>query len=72
MKPSDEFDTSMGQISRALITLPRIPEWWILNIAAMRTGTVLLPGTTQLTADDIASKSFYNNVCRVSNEGIKN
>ena len=49
----------MGQISRALITLPRIPEWWILNIAAMRAGIVLLPGTTQLTADDIASKSFY-------------
>lgn len=47
---------SLGQIERALIVLPRIPQWWFLNIAAMRTGTILLPGTTQLTASDIESR----------------
>ncbi len=44
---------SLGNLKRALIILPRIPEWWFLNIAAMRTKTVLLPGTTQLTANDL-------------------
>ena len=33
-----------------------MPEWWLLNVAALRTGTVLLPGTTLLTADDIAAR----------------
>ncbi|XP_061456360.1 acyl-coenzyme A synthetase ACSM3, mitochondrial-like isoform X1 [Rhineura floridana] len=38
---------------RVIVILPRIPEWWLLNVACMRTGTVLIPGTTQLTATDI-------------------
>nr|XP_034986396.1 acyl-coenzyme A synthetase ACSM3, mitochondrial isoform X2 [Zootoca vivipara] len=38
---------------RVIVILPRIPEWWLLNVACMRTGTVLIPGTTQLTAKDI-------------------
>ncbi|XP_033023939.1 acyl-coenzyme A synthetase ACSM3, mitochondrial-like isoform X1 [Lacerta agilis] len=38
---------------RIIVILPRIPEWWLLNVACMRTGTVLIPGTTQLTAKDI-------------------
>ena len=32
---------SLDPIKRSLIILPRIPEWWILNIAAMRTGMIL-------------------------------
>uniref|UniRef100_A0A8D0GIY8 medium-chain acyl-CoA ligase n=1 Tax=Sphenodon punctatus TaxID=8508 RepID=A0A8D0GIY8_SPHPU len=38
---------------RVLMILPRIPEWWLVNVACMRTGTILIPGTTQLTAKDI-------------------
>ena len=34
----------------------KVPEWWLLNVAALRTGTVLLPGTTLLTAADIAAR----------------
>ncbi|NXI94634.1 ACSM4 synthetase, partial [Psophia crepitans] len=37
----------------ALVILPRIPEWWLLNVACMRTGIIIIPGTTQLTAHDI-------------------
>ena len=33
-----------------------MPDWWLLNVAALRTGTVLLPGTTLLTAADIAAR----------------
>ncbi|XP_065267657.1 acyl-coenzyme A synthetase ACSM3, mitochondrial-like [Emys orbicularis] len=38
---------------RVMLILPRIPEWWLVNVACMRTGTILIPGTTQLTAKDI-------------------
>ncbi|XP_032303516.1 acyl-coenzyme A synthetase ACSM5, mitochondrial-like isoform X2 [Coturnix japonica] len=38
---------------RVLLLLPRIPEWWLLNVACMRTGTIPIPGTQQLTAKDI-------------------
>lgn len=38
---------------RVIAILPRIPEWWLLNLACIRTGTVLIPGTTQLTAKDV-------------------
>uniref|UniRef100_A0ABI7Z0Z7 medium-chain acyl-CoA ligase n=1 Tax=Felis catus TaxID=9685 RepID=A0ABI7Z0Z7_FELCA len=38
---------------RVMVILPRIPEWWLANVACLRTGTVLIPGTTQLTQRDI-------------------
>nr|XP_008538660.1 PREDICTED: acyl-coenzyme A synthetase ACSM3, mitochondrial isoform X1 [Equus przewalskii]XP_008538661.1 PREDICTED: acyl-coenzyme A synthetase ACSM3, mitochondrial isoform X1 [Equus przewalskii] len=38
---------------RVIVILPRIPEWWLANIACLRTGTVVIPGTTQLTQKDI-------------------
>ena len=34
---------SFGVINRAILLLPKVPEWWILNIAAIRNNTVLLP-----------------------------
>ncbi|XP_026714795.1 acyl-coenzyme A synthetase ACSM4, mitochondrial-like [Athene cunicularia] len=36
-----------------LVILPRLPEWWLLYVACMRTGVIIIPGTTQLTAQDI-------------------
>ncbi|NXA52246.1 ACSM3 synthetase, partial [Nothocercus julius] len=38
---------------RMIVILPRIPEWWLVNVACMRTGIVLIPGISQLTAKDI-------------------
>ncbi|XP_054698795.1 acyl-coenzyme A synthetase ACSM3, mitochondrial-like isoform X1 [Grus americana] len=38
---------------RVIAVLPRVPEWWLLNVACMRTGIVFIPGTSQLTAKDI-------------------
>ncbi|XP_053413729.1 acyl-coenzyme A synthetase ACSM3, mitochondrial isoform X3 [Nycticebus coucang] len=38
---------------RVIVILPRIPEWWLAHVACLRTGTVLIPGTTQLTQKDI-------------------
>uniref|UniRef100_A0A8B9C9H8 medium-chain acyl-CoA ligase n=1 Tax=Anser brachyrhynchus TaxID=132585 RepID=A0A8B9C9H8_9AVES len=38
---------------RIIVVLPRIPEWWLVNVACMRAGIVLIPGTSQLSAKDI-------------------
>ncbi|NXH47806.1 ACSM3 synthetase, partial [Dicaeum eximium] len=39
---------------RVVAVLPRVPEWWMLNVACMRAGIVFFPGTSQLTAKDIS------------------
>ncbi|KAH0631910.1 hypothetical protein JD844_019811 [Phrynosoma platyrhinos] len=44
---------SLKKGDRVIVILPRIPEWWLLNVACIRTGTILIPATTQLTAKDI-------------------
>ncbi|XP_022092529.1 acyl-coenzyme A synthetase ACSM3, mitochondrial-like [Acanthaster planci] len=46
-------DCGLAKDESVMVILPRIPEWWLLNIACLRTGTILIPGTTQLTARDI-------------------
>ena len=35
---------SLGHISRAVTILPKVPDCWVLYIAAMRTKTVICPG----------------------------
>lgn len=36
-----------------VVVLPRLIEWWVINIACLRMGAVISPGTTQLTAKDL-------------------
>ncbi|XP_066432400.1 acyl-coenzyme A synthetase ACSM3, mitochondrial-like [Eleutherodactylus coqui] len=48
---SDVCDLKPGD--RVMVILPRVPEWWLFNVACMRAGLVIIPGTTQLTAKDI-------------------
>jgi acetyl-CoA synthetase len=38
---------------RALIMLPRIPEWWIFTIALIKMGVVYCPAPTMLTPKDL-------------------
>uniref|UniRef100_A0A8D2P9N9 medium-chain acyl-CoA ligase n=1 Tax=Zosterops lateralis melanops TaxID=1220523 RepID=A0A8D2P9N9_ZOSLA len=38
---------------RLILILPRIPEWWLVKVACMRAGIVIIPGTSQLSAKDI-------------------
>lgn len=39
---------------RVLVILPRVPEWWIAVLGLIGLGAVPIPGTTLLTAKDIA------------------
>ncbi|XP_017389805.1 acyl-coenzyme A synthetase ACSM5, mitochondrial isoform X4 [Cebus imitator] len=38
---------------RMMLVLPRIPEWWLVSVACMRTGAVMIPGITQLMEKDL-------------------
>ncbi|XP_020729436.1 acyl-coenzyme A synthetase ACSM3, mitochondrial [Odocoileus virginianus] len=54
---------------RVIVLLPRIPEWWLANIACLRTGTVLIPGTTQMTQKDILYRLQSSKAkCIITNE----
>nr|XP_005591452.2 acyl-coenzyme A synthetase ACSM5, mitochondrial isoform X1 [Macaca fascicularis] len=38
---------------RMMLVLPRLPEWWLVSVACIRTGVVMIPGVTQLTEKDL-------------------
>ncbi|XP_074202355.1 acyl-coenzyme A synthetase ACSM5, mitochondrial isoform X4 [Camelus bactrianus] len=38
---------------RVMLVLPRLPEWWLVSVACMRTGAVMIPGISQLTEKDL-------------------
>ncbi|XP_060261761.1 acyl-coenzyme A synthetase ACSM5, mitochondrial isoform X3 [Ovis aries] len=38
---------------RMMLVLPRLPEWWLVSVACMRTGAVMIPGISQLTEKDL-------------------
>ncbi len=39
---------------RVMLIMPRLVEWWETNLACIRAGAVVSPGTTMLTAKDLA------------------
>jgi len=45
----------------SLCILPKVPEWWVINVASIRNGTILLPGTTQLQEKDIEGRLISSN-----------
>uniref|UniRef100_A0A673FT09 medium-chain acyl-CoA ligase n=1 Tax=Sinocyclocheilus rhinocerous TaxID=307959 RepID=A0A673FT09_9TELE len=49
-------ECSLERGDRVFLILPRVPEWWLVNVACLRTGTVLIPSTSQLTARDICHR----------------
>ena len=44
----------IGPGDGVLVVLPRLPEWYIVLLGLMKLGAVPMPGTTLLTAKDIA------------------
>ncbi|XP_062915359.1 acyl-coenzyme A synthetase ACSM3, mitochondrial isoform X3 [Mobula hypostoma] len=60
---------NLQSTDRVIVILPVIPEWWLLNAACMRTGTVLIPGTSQLTPRDILYRLQASNAkCIITND----
>ena len=43
----------MKRGDRALVLLPRLPEWWILSLAMIRIGVVQCPSPTLLMPHDL-------------------
>eukprot|EP00092_Neocalanus_flemingeri_P012131 GFUD01013079.1.p1 GENE.GFUD01013079.1~~GFUD01013079.1.p1 ORF type:complete len:591 (+),score=144.42 GFUD01013079.1:69-1841(+) len=44
------------EVKKAVCILPKVPDWWLLNLATIRANVVLLPGTTQLQEKDIEGR----------------
>ncbi|XP_064448827.1 acyl-coenzyme A synthetase ACSM3, mitochondrial isoform X2 [Mirounga angustirostris] len=62
---------SLQRGDRVIVILPKIPEWWLANVACLRTGTVLIPGTTQLTQKDILYRLQSSKAkCIITNEAL--
>ncbi|MEJ1273908.1 acyl-CoA synthetase medium-chain family member 5 [Cricetulus griseus] len=38
---------------RMMLVLPRLPDWWLISVACIRTGVVMIPGVSQLTSKDL-------------------
>ncbi|KAF0876658.1 ACSM5 synthetase, partial [Crocuta crocuta] len=38
---------------RMMLVLPRLPEWWLVSVACIRTGAVMIPGVSQLMEKDL-------------------
>lgn len=54
-----------------IVILPRYVEWWVINIACLRMGAVISPGTTQLTAKDIKYRFEASEaVCIITDNNI--
>jgi len=43
-------------LDRVIVILPRIPEWWLVNVSCLKLGCILSPGTTSLTKNDIVKR----------------
>ncbi|XP_075422127.1 acyl-coenzyme A synthetase ACSM3, mitochondrial-like [Ascaphus truei] len=66
---SDACDLKPGD--RVIEILPWVTEWWLLNVACIRAGLVLIPGTTQLTAKDILHRLNTSKAkCIVTSEAV--
>lgn len=63
-------DAGIGKGDRVLIVMPRIPEWQISLVAAMRIGAVPIPCIEMLTAREIAYRAEHSGavavVCRAA------
>lgn len=46
-------DLGLGKGSRLMVILPRTPEFWLILLAAIRSGILMTSSTTMLTAKDI-------------------
>ncbi|XP_022256850.1 acyl-coenzyme A synthetase ACSM3, mitochondrial-like [Limulus polyphemus] len=48
-----ENDCFLKTGERIIVMLPKVPEWWLINLAAIRVGLILSPANIQLTGKDI-------------------
>src|SRR6202012_2545055 len=49
-------DAGVGRGDRLLLMLPTRVELWAVRLAAMKLGAIVLPATTQLSADDVRDR----------------
>ncbi len=61
----------IGRGDVVLVILPRLVEWWVINLACLRMGAVVSPGTVQLSAKDIRHRAdAAEAVCVIAGESV--
>ena len=51
--------------------LPRLPEWWITNLATIRAGIVMVPGNAKRTQQEILSRILAAEIdCIIGDWGV--
>ena len=56
---------------RVACFLPRVPEWWIINLATIRASIILLPGNPKRTQADILARLMASEVdCIIGNPEV--
>ena len=50
-------DSGVGKGDRVMVQLARVPAWWEVLLGIMKVGAVAVPGSTLLTARDIAFRT---------------
>lgn len=56
---------------RCMLLLPKVPDWWLITLANTRLGTVMVHGTTMLTAKDIEYRLQVSKAdCIITNEVV--
>ena len=57
--------------SRVACFLPRLPEWWVINLATIRASIILLPGNPKRTQADILARLMASEVdCIIGNPEV--
>ncbi|XP_013915584.1 PREDICTED: acyl-coenzyme A synthetase ACSM4, mitochondrial-like [Thamnophis sirtalis] len=57
---------------RILVVLSRIPEWWLVIMACIRTGIVAIPATSQVSAKDIEYRLKASGAkCLITTEALR-
>lgn len=66
-----ELYCGLNRGDHVIVILPKIPEFWLVNLAAIRTGTILSSATMMLTAKDIAYRfKTFRPICIIADESI--
>ena len=57
--------------TRVACFLPRLPEWWIINLATIRASIILLPGNPKRSQADILARLMASEVdCIIGNPEV--
>eukprot|EP00118_Oscarella_pearsei_P007326 m.35389 g.35389 ORF g.35389 m.35389 type:complete len:596 (+) comp32106_c0_seq1:32-1819(+) len=53
-----------------ILAMERVPEWWLINLACIRSGIVVSPASTQLTSEDLLYRLEASKAAGIISDGV--